>query len=407
VKGVPVKKGPPVKKPAKPATAATGTTPPAAKVAPVVKTPATAAAKSAPKAAEAARRAPSAGPSTVRAAIVGGTGYGGMELLRYLIDHPRIRVTAITSRTETGAVGDVHPHLRGLTDLAFTAERATDLAKTHDVLFFAAPHGVSAKETPAVLAVNDAVKIVDLSGDFRLKDAGLYPSAYGWPHPAPAWLAEAAYGLPECGGRARVTANGCRLVANPGCHASATILALYPLARAGLLRGHVSIVSVTGSSGSGAQPRQGTHHPERFANFKAYKPLDHQHLPEIRQLLAASGAPGVRPAFVPCSGPFSRGILATAIVDVGAGAEAAAIEAVRKTYASEPFVRLVEDSAEVRAVAGTNFADVAIVAKEGIVCITVAIDNLGKGMAGTAVQNANLLFGIDETANLRRPGAGL
>lgn len=354
-----------------------------------------------------ARRAPATRPSTVRAAIVGGTGYGGMELLRYLIDHPHIRVTAITSRTETGKVGDIHPHLRGLTDLAFTAERAVDLAKSNDVLFFAAPHGVSAKETPAVLAVNDGVKIVDLSGDFRLRDAALYPSSYGWPHPAPDWLARAAYGLPECGGRAAVASPGCRLVANPGCHASATILALYPLAKAGLLRGHVSVVSVTGSSGSGAQPKQGTHHPERFSNFKAYKPLEHQHLPEIRQLLAQAGAPAARPAFVPCSGPFSRGIHATAIVDVGAGREQAAVAAVESAYAREPFVRLVHDSAEVRAVAGTNFADVAIVAKDGVVCITVAIDNLGKGMAGTAVQNANLLFGIDETTNLRRAGAGL
>ena len=353
------------------------------------------------------KRAAATAPSIVRAAIVGGTGYGGMELLRYLLDHQRIRVTAITSRTETGKVGDVHPHLNGLTDLAFTADRAVDLAKTNDVLFFAAPHGVSAKETPAVLAINDHVKIVDLSGDFRLRDGALYPTHYGWPHPSADWLARAAYGLPECGGRAAVQAAGCRLVANPGCHASATILALYPLAKAGLLKGHVSIVSVTGSSGSGAQPKQGTHHPERFSNFKAYKPLEHQHLPEIQQLLAAAGAKHVRPAFVPCSGPFSRGILATAIVEVGRGGEAAAVAAVESTYASEPFVRLVRESAEVRAVAGTNFADIAIVSKNGVVCVTVAIDNLGKGMAGTAVQNANLLFGIDETMNLRRAGAGL
>lgn len=355
----------------------------------------------------AARTVATPAPRVVRAAIVGGTGYGGMELLRYLIDHPSIRVTAITSRTETGAVGDVHPHLNGLTDLHFTAERAVDLAKVNDVLFFAAPHGVSAKETPAVLAASETVKVVDLSGDFRLADASLYPSAYGWPHPAPDWLARAAYGLPECGGRAAVRAPGTRLVANPGCHASATILALYPLARAKRLSGHASVVSVTGSSGSGAQPKQGTHHPERFANFKAYKPLEHQHLPEISAALASAGAPGARVAFVPCSGPFSRGILATAIVEVGRGQEDAAGEAVRGAYAKEPFVRLVDDSAEVRAVAGTNFADVAVVAKQGVVCITVAIDNLGKGMAGTAVQNANLLFGLDETTNLRRPGAGL
>lgn len=360
-----------------------------------------------PTAARVANAPSTARTANVRAAIVGGTGYGGMELLRYLIDHPSIRVTAITSRTETGSVGEIHPHLNGLTDLKFTAERAVDLAKVNDVLFFAAPHGVSAKETPAVLAASETVKVVDLSGDFRLSDPRLYPAAYGWPHPSPEWLANAVYGLPECGARAALRERGTRLVANPGCHASATLLALYPLAKAGKLTGHVSVVSVTGSSGSGAQPKQGTHHPERFANFKAYKPLEHQHLPEITRALVRAGSPHARVAFVPCSGPFSRGILATAIVEIGRGYETAAVDAVRSAYAHEPFIRLVDDSAEVRAVAGTNFADVAVVAKEGVVCITVAIDNLGKGMAGTAVQNANLLFGLEETTHLRRAGAGL
>jgi N-acetyl-gamma-glutamyl-phosphate/LysW-gamma-L-alpha-aminoadipyl-6-phosphate reductase len=349
---------------------------------------------------------PPAAPHVVRAAIVGGTGYGGMELLRFLVGHPTIRVTAITSRTETGAVGDVHPHLRGLVDVAFTQQKATDLAQTNDLLFFAAPHGVSAKETPAVLAASPTVKVVDLSGDFRLRDDTLYPAAYGWPHPAPAWLAKAAYGLPECGGRRTAASKACRLVANPGCHASATTLALYPFAKAGLLPDRVSVASVTGSSGSGAQPKQGTHHPERFGNFKAYKPLEHQHLPEIRQSLVAAGAKNPRIAFVPFSGPFSRGILATAFLPLGDDAARAA-DLVRTAYAQEPFVRLVPESAEVRAVAGTNFADIAVVAKDGVACVTVAIDNLGKGMAGTAVQNANLLCGLGETTNLLRPGNGL
>jgi N-acetyl-gamma-glutamyl-phosphate reductase len=342
----------------------------------------------------------------VKAAIVGGTGYGGMELLRWLVDHPAIEVTAITSRTETGAVGDVHPHLRGLVDLRFTADRAVDLAKRNDLLFFAAPHGVAAKEVPAVLAASDRVKVVDLSGDFRLHDPGLYPTAYGWPHPASDLLARAAYGLPECGGRAAASAPGCRLVANPGCHASAAILALWPLARGAGLPALSTVVSVTGSSGSGAQPKPGTHHPERFANFKAYKPLDHQHVPEIEQALTRPGSPPPRVAFVPCSAPFSRGISVTAVLDLGPRAEVAP-DAFREAYGKEPFVRLVPETAEVRAVAGSNFADVGVVAKDGVACVTVAIDNLGKGMAGTAVQNANLLFGLDETAGLRRAGAGL
>jgi N-acetyl-gamma-glutamyl-phosphate reductase len=347
---------------------------------------------------------------TVRAAIVGGTGYGGMELLRYLLDHPSVRVTAITSRTETGRVGDVHPHLRGLTDLAFTSAKAVELAKENDVVFFAAPHGVAAKEVPAVLAASPKVKVVDLSGDFRLQDPEAYPAVYGWDHPAPDWLARAAYGLPECGGRAAVTADGCRLVANPGCHASAAILALWPLAKARLVGGVATVVSVTGSSGSGAQPKQGTHHPERFANFRAYKPLEHQHVPEIEQALAFDEQPIPRVAFVPCSGPFSRGIAATAVVELVAerdGFEEAAARSFVDAYGEEPFVRLVPETAEVRAVAGTNFADVGFVAREGVACVTVAIDNLGKGMAGTAVQNLNLLMGLPETEGLRRAGAGL
>jgi N-acetyl-gamma-glutamyl-phosphate reductase len=344
---------------------------------------------------------------TIRVAIVGGTGYGGMELLRYLLGHPEARVTAITSRTETGAVSDVHPHLRGLTDLRFTAEKAVDLAKSNDVLFFAAPHGVAAKEVPAVLDASPAVRVIDLSGDFRLKDAARYPDAYGWPHPAPAWLARAAYGLPECGGRAAVADPACRLVANPGCHASGAILALWPLARAGRLGSLATVVSVTGSSGSGAQPKQGTHHPERFANFRAYKPLEHQHLPEVLQSLSAAGAKAPRVAFVPCSGPFSRGIAVTAVVDGAAGEAQGDAALFRAAYGREPFVRLVPEAAEVRAVAGTNFADVGVTTRDGATCVTVAIDNLGKGMAGTAVQNLNLLFGLDEAAGLRFPGPGL
>jgi N-acetyl-gamma-glutamyl-phosphate reductase len=348
----------------------------------------------------------------VRAAIVGGTGYGGMELLRYLLDHPGIEVGTITSRTETGAVADVHPHLRGLTDLSFSTAKATDLARAHDLVFFAAPHGVAAKEVGAVLSASPRVKVIDLSGDFRLKDPAAYPEVYGYEHPAPDLLSRAAYGLPECGGRSRLSDPGCRLVANPGCHAIAAILALHPFFRGGTdgtAPALATVVSVTGSSGSGAKPGQGTHHPERFGNFRAYKPLRHQHLPEIRQALSSGGMPeSVAIAFVPCSGPFSRGIHATAVVDLrDAGSGGAGLaRRVGDAYAGEPFVRVVPE-AEVRAVAGTNFADVAWAERDGVACVTVAVDNLGKGMAGTAVQNANLLFGLDETAGLRRAGAGL
>ena len=341
----------------------------------------------------------------IRAAIVGGTGYGGMELLRLLLDHPGAEVTAITSRTREGPVAASHPHLRGLTELTYTKDRARDLAKDHDVLFFATPHGVAAREAPDVLAANADVRLVDLSGDHRLKDAAAYAEHYGKEHPHPASLPGAVYGTPECG--AREALRGARLVANPGCHAYATLIALWPLQAAGLVAGPVNVCSVTGSSGSGATPGGGTHHPERAGDFRAYRPLRHQHAPEITQALAATGRPAPALAFVPHSAPLTRGIHVTAFVPVPAGEEEEAAATLRGAYEGEPFVRvLTEGLPQVRAVAGSNFADVAATPGDGLVCVTVAIDNLLKGMAGTAVQNVNLLFDLPEDTGLRTPGIG-
>ncbi len=359
--------------------------------------------------------------SALRVAIVGGTGYGGMELLRWLLGHPEVEVTAITSRTQSGRVADVHGQLRGFTDLEFSVGRAVDLARHNDVLFFATPHGVAAKEAPVVLQAASHVKLIDLSGDFRLANGAAYAEHYGGVHPHPELLGQVPYGLPECGHRDDVAA--ARLVANPGCHATATILAVWPLLQAGLVRGRVSACSVTGSSGSGAQPGAGTHHPERCGNFKAYKPLAHQHEPEIA--LALRGDVAVD--FVPHSAPFARGIHVTAHVPLelddarqpgaGDGGEAPAVSAAfEQIYGAEPFVRLTPGTPQVRHVAGTNLADVAVTTRRfdalageanAVACVMVAIDNLGKGMAGTAVQNMNLMCGLDERAGLHHAGMGL
>ncbi len=338
-----------------------------------------------------------------RVAVLGGTGYGGMELTRLLLAHPGVRLTAITSRSSTKPVGDVWPHLKGFSDLAFrqeTPEALRELALGNDVLFQAKPHGVSAAQTPGLLDLAPRLRVIDLSGDFRLRDATQYQAWYGSPHPSPERLGEATYGLPECGHREAL--RRARLVANPGCHATATILALWPLARAGLLAGRASVASVTGSSGSGSEPGRGTHHPERFLNFKAYKPLQHQHLPEI---VAALGGES-RVDFVPHSAPFSRGIHVTAFAPVRGSAERVQ-QAFREAYAEEPFVRLVTDPPELRAVVGTNFADLHLTTGDGVAVVTLVIDNLGKGMAGTAVQNLNLLLGLPETTGLWLPGCGL
>ncbi len=339
----------------------------------------------------------------IRAVILGGTGYGGMELLRTLHGHPVFDVVALTSRNDDGAVADRLPHLRGLTDLCYTKEApgALDaLVAEADLVFSARPHGVAAADLPGLLDRHPHARFIDLSGDFRLKDATLYPRWYGFEHPHPEVLAEAAYGLPELG--APSSSPPPRLIANPGCHATGALIALAPFVLQGLFPGRPHVVSVTGSSGSGAKPSAGTHHPERFSNFKAYKPLEHQHLPEIEQELG-----GLRVDFVPCSAPIARGIHVTAFVPVGNASEEDVRAAFAAQYADAPFVRPVPGDAEVRAVAGTAFADVSIAVRDGTAVVNVAIDNLGKGMAGTAVQNANRLFGLDETAGLWRPGAGL
>lgn len=339
-----------------------------------------------------------------RLAILGGTGYGGMELLRLLVGHPEAEVVALTSRSEEGLVADRHPHLRGFTSLAFskeTPELRRELAAECDLLFWAKPHAVAAAEIPELLSGRRRARVIDLSGDFRLRDAAQYEQWYERAHPEPAWLGRAAYGLPECGARAAIAS--AQLVANPGCHASATILALWPLAEAGLVRGRVGVASVTGSSGSGASPKQGTHHPERFANFKAYKPLEHQHLPEIEQALGNR----VRVDFVPHSAPLSRGIHVTAFVPIADASSAQVRAAFESAYGDEPFIRLLDENVEVRASMGTNMVDVAVTPGDGVAVVTLALDNLGKGMAGTAVQNLNLMFGLPETLGLDRPGAGL
>lgn len=339
----------------------------------------------------------------IRTALIGGTGYGAMELLRLSVAHPELEIVTLTSRSDTGLVADAMPHLRGFTDARFRAAEPRELAADHDLLVFATPHGVAAAQAHEVLDAHTDVRVLDLSGDHRLRDASLYPEHYGMQHPQPQRLADAVYGLPECGGRERVP--GARLVANPGCHATAALLATAPLVEAGLVRGRIALTSTTGSTGSGRKPGAGTHHPERAANFKAYKPLQHQHLPEIEQCLAALGeAPVID--FVPQSAPIARGIAVTAFVPVPEASEADAASVIRARYEGERFVRCVPGTPELRAVVGSNMADVGTASGRGLLCVFVTLDNLLKGMAGTAVQNVNLLFGLPETTGLETPGLG-
>jgi len=343
-----------------------------------------------------------------RAAVVGGSGYGGAELVRRLLIHPDVELVRVASIDLVGEpLSAADPALEGRTELRFEGIPPAEAARGVDVVLLALPHGISATKVPELAAL-EGLRLVDMSGDFRLKSAASYARFYGHPHPCPELLPRFVYGLPE---QNREAIRPARLVASPGCFATTIELALLPLARAGLLEGVVHVQGITGSSGSGAAPSAGTHHPVRAANLRAYKPLEHQHVPEIEETLAAAGARELALRFVPVSAPLGRGILATAFVELPEAFDQERLDRLyRDAYAGERFVRVPRRRLpEVAAVSGSNFAEVGVVAgpaREGRRTVTLlgATDNLVKGGAGQAIQNMNLMLGLDEMASLSDPG---
>lgn len=343
-----------------------------------------------------------------KAAIIGGSGYGGAEMARRLLMHPDVELVRVASIDHVGEpLGAVHPNLDGATDLVFEDLSPTDAAKGCDVALLALPHKVTAAKVPELIAAG--VKIVDMSGDFRLRDAAVYEKFYGAKHPHPELLGTFVYGLPELN---RKEIKAAKYVASPGCFATTIELAVLPLARAGMLDGAVvHVIGITGSSGSGIAPQAGTHHPSRAGNLKTYKPLEHQHVPEITQTLADSGAKNVELRFVPVSAPLTRGIFATCFLELDASIDKAKLTALfDESYAREAFVRRPKARLpEVVAVAGSNYAEVGFAVgpvangKRTITCFS-AIDNLIKGGAGQAIQNMNLVLGCDEKASLEDVG---
>jgi N-acetyl-gamma-glutamyl-phosphate reductase len=349
------------------------------------------------------------GTKRFKAAVIGGSGYGGAELIRRLLAHPDVDLARVASIDFVGEpLATVHPNLEGRTDLRFEGLAPAEAARGMDVVLLGLPHKVSAQQAPAIMETG--ARIVDLSGDFRLRDPAAYEKYYGAAHPCPQELARGTfvYGLPELH---REAIRKARYVASPGCFATTIELALLPLASAGLLAGAVEVVGITGSSGSGVAPSAGTHHPVRANNLRTYKPLEHQHIPEIARMLSDAGAPGVTLRFVPVSAPLARGIFATCFAHVDATVDPGAIESLfRERYAREPFVRVpAKRLPEVVAVKGTNYAEVAAVpgdvegGKRVIACFA-ATDNLIKGGAGQAIQSMNLMLGLDERATLEDPG---
>lgn len=344
-----------------------------------------------------------------RVVVVGATGYGGAELLRRLLRHPEVEVVRATAADNIGKpLGEVHLNLQGLSRLKIEECTPEQAIVDADLVFLGLPHKVSAHVAARMLMANPALCVVDLSGDFRLRDLAAYEHYYA-PHPHPELLGSFVYGLPEMN---REAIRSAMRVASPGCFATATILALQPASMGGLLGGApVRVVAATGSSGSGAAASLGTHHPLRSQNLKAYKVLQHQHVPEIIQALLETGAPAdLALDFVPISAPLARGILVTAFVDVPAEMTPEGVsDLYRRSYADEPFVRILDTSLpEVVAVKGSNFVDVGFHLGQPrgdsrtLVCMS-ALDNLIKGGAGQAVQSMNLMLGCDETETLAEP----
>jgi N-acetyl-gamma-glutamyl-phosphate/LysW-gamma-L-alpha-aminoadipyl-6-phosphate reductase len=346
-----------------------------------------------------------------RAAVIGGSGYGGAEMIRRLLVHPDVELVRVASIDFVGEpLSAAHPSLEGQTDLVFEALPPAEAARGVDVVLLGLPHTVAAPAVDAILRAHGdgAPRIVDMSGDFRLKDPALYARWYRHAHPCPERLAAFVYGLPELH---REAIRAARLVASPGCFATTIELALLPLARAGLLEGVVHVQGITGSSGSGVAPQAGTHHPVRAANLRTYKPLEHQHVPEVAQALAAAGARDLALRLVPISAPLSRGIFATAFLELDAEWTQERLEALyRDTAAGEPFLRVPRRRLpEVAAVAGSNHAEIGVAAGDArggrrTVVAFGATDNLVKGGAGQAIENMNLMLGLDERAALQDPG---
>jgi N-acetyl-gamma-glutamyl-phosphate reductase len=337
----------------------------------------------------------------IKAGIVGGTGYTGVELLRLLAGHPAVDLAVITSRGEKGArVSELFPNLRGRVDLRFV-EPDDAVLEGCDVVFFATPNGTAMKSAPTLLKAG--ARIIDLAADFRLRRVEDWEQWYGMPHACAELLAEAVYGLPEVN---REAIRCARLVANPGCYPTAVQLGFLPLLEAGVVDPQSLIADAkSGVSGAGRKAEVGILLCEAGDNFKAYNVPAHRHWPEIRQGLAAVAGGAVDLVFVPHLTPMIRGIHATLYatltefdVDLQALFE--------QRYANEPFVDVLPPKShpETRSVRGANQCRLAVHRPRNgkTVVVLSVIDNLVKGAAGQAVQNMNLMFGLSENAGLEQ-----
>lgn len=334
----------------------------------------------------------------IRAAIIGATGYTALELLKILLRHPEVEITALTSRSEGNPhVASVHPQLAGRIDLKMSELSPAELASRADVAFSCLPHGVTSSLVPKLLETG--LRVVDLSADYRLNSPDVYAEWYGQKHSDPERLGKVVYGLPEL---FREKIREARLVANPGCYPTSAILPLAPLLERGLVAPREIIIdSKSGVSGAGRSPKLTTHFPECNESISAYNVGRHRHAPEIEQVLSTASGKAVEVIFTPHLVPMDRGILSTTYSQpLGELSEEKALRAIREFYSNEPFVRVVDHLPGTKDTTGSNYCDITVRMVRGRLITISCLDNLIKGASGAAVQNFNLMYGFAETTAL-------
>lgn len=341
--------------------------------------------------------------------IVGGTGYGAGELLRLLVAHPHTRVCQVVSQSQAGqAVSSAHPQLTGVVELHFAAKLDIAILDgfAHRVVFAALPHGASGELISQLSSfVESGGVVIDLSGDFRLRDEQTHQKHYAESAFLPELRNRAVYGLPEF---FRQQICNATFVANPGCYATTCALAVAPLLQAGLVVEHIAFDAKSGTSGAGRGIKELFHHPRRNASMTAYSVLNHRHEPEILQTLEVVSGVAPSISFVPHLLPISRGIFVTAHVILKQEVAAQEIHQLyQAAYEREAFVRLRTAMPEIADVVGSNFCDLGVSVRGRIVVVGAVLDNLVKGMAGQAIQNVNIISGLEETTGLLNPGLGL
>ncbi|PEL89332.1 N-acetyl-gamma-glutamyl-phosphate reductase [Bacillus wiedmannii] len=339
----------------------------------------------------------------MKVAIIGATGYGGIELIRLLEQHPYFSIASLHSFSQVAeCITNVYPHFQNVLVHTLQEIDAEEIVKEAEIVFLATPAGVSAELTPKLLAVG--LKVIDLSGDFRMKDPFIYEQWYKRTAAKEAVLSKAVYGLSEW---KRSEIQNANLIANPGCFATAALLAVLPLVRSDIIEEDSIIIDAkSGVSGAGKTPTTMTHFPELYDNLRIYKVNEHQHVPEIEQMLAEWNRETKPITFSTHLIPISRGIMVTLYAKVKREMEIGKLQKLyEETYEQSPFIRIRTQGEfpSPKEVRGSNYCDMGIAYDErtGRVTVVSVIDNMMKGAAGQAIQNANIVAGLEETTGLQ------